>query len=114
MKKPGPSAGLLSFSGLPKTDTLAGLSVPIPPVFVLAALVILLGTQLAYVVAPRAPHYLVRLGLSALAVLMGEASGVAGVGAPLALGELHPLNDLVVLAVVQWAATLWARRAQPA
>jgi hypothetical protein len=86
--------------------------VPIPPVFVLATLVILLGTQLAYVVAPRAPHYLVRLGLSALAVLLGEALGVADVGAPLALGELHPVNDLVVLAIVQWAATLWVRRAQ--
>jgi hypothetical protein len=86
-----------------KADTLAPLPVPIPPVFVLAALLILL-----------APHYLVRLGLSALAVLLGEASAVAGVGAPLALGELHPLNDLVVLAVVQWAATLWARRVQPA
>jgi hypothetical protein len=88
--------------------------VPIPPVFVLAALVILLGTQLAYVMAPRAPHYLVRLGLSALAVLLGEVSGVAGVGTPLALGELHPVNDLVVTAILQWAVTRWARRAQPA
>ena len=87
---------------------------PIPPVFVLAALVILLGTQLAYVLAPRAPRYLVRLGLSALAVLLGEASGIAGVGGPLALGELHPVNDLVALAVLQWAITRWVRRAQPA
>ena len=39
---------------------------------------------------------------------------LAGVGAPLALGELHPLNDLVVLAIVQWAVTAWVRRAQPA
>jgi hypothetical protein len=98
----------------PQADTLAGLPVPIPPVFVLAALVILLGTQLAYVVAPRAPHYLVRLGLSALAVLLGEALGVAGVGARLALGELHPVNDLVALAILQWAATRWVRHIQPA
>ncbi len=82
--------------------------------FVLAALVILLGTQLAYVVSPRAPHYLVRLGLSALALLIGEAFAVAGVGAQLALGELHPVNDLVLLAIVQWAATRWVGRAQPA
>jgi hypothetical protein len=88
--------------------------VPIPPVFVLATLLILLGTQLAYVVAPRAPHYLVRLGLSALAVLLGEGLGLAGVGARFALGELHPVNDLVVLAVLQWAATRWTGRAQPA
>ena len=87
---------------------------PIPPVFVLATLLILLATQLAYVVAPRAPHYVVRLGLSALAVLLGETSGVAGVAASLAVGELHLVNDLVVLAVVQWAATRWARRVQPA
>ncbi len=87
---------------------------PIPPVFVLATLVILLGTQLAYVVAPRAPHYLVRLGLSALAVLLGEALGLAGVGASLALGELHPVNDLVALVILQWGATQWVRRAQPA
>jgi len=88
--------------------------VSVPPVFVLATLLILLGTQLAYVVAPRAPHYLVRLGLSAMAVLLGEALGVAGVGARLALGELHPVNDLVALAILQWAATRWMRRAQPA
>jgi hypothetical protein len=88
--------------------------VPIPPVFLLATLLILLGTQLAYVVAPRAPQYLVRLGLSALAVLVGEALGVAGVGARLSLGELHPVNDLVVLAILQWGATRWIRRAQPA
>jgi hypothetical protein len=90
------------------------LSVPIPPVFVLAALVILLGTQLAYVVAPRAPRYLVRLGLSGLAVLVGEALGVAGVGARLALGELHPVNDLVALVILQWVVTRWVRRVQPA
>lgn len=87
---------------------------PVPPVFVLATLVVLLGTQLAYIVAPRAPHYLVRLGLSALAVLIGEALGFAGVGARLTVGELHPVNDLVVLAILQWAGTRWIRREQPA
>jgi hypothetical protein len=88
--------------------------VPVPPVFVLAILVILLGTQLAYVVAPRAPHYLVRLALSAVAVLIGEGLGLAGIGGGLTLGELHPVNDLAVLAVLQWAGTRWIRREQPA
>ena len=87
---------------------------PVPPVFVLATLVILLGTQLAYIMAPRAPHYLVRLAVSALAVLIGEGLGFAGVGARLTLGELHPVNDLAVLAVLQWAGTRWIRREQPA
>ena len=86
---------------------------PVPPVFVLALLVILLGTQLAYLVAPGAPRYLVRVGLSALAVLAGEGLGLAGVGARLAVGELHPINDLAVLAMLQWLATRWIRREQP-
>jgi hypothetical protein len=86
----------------------------IPPVLVLALLMILLATQLAYVVAPKAPHYLVRLGLSTLAVLAGEALGAVGLGAGLALGELHPLNDLAALAILHWAAGRWAGRAQAA
>jgi hypothetical protein len=87
--------------------------VPVPPVFVLAMLVILLGTQLAYLVAPGPPRYPVRLGLSTLAVLMGEGLGLAGVGARLAVGELHPVNDVAVLALLQWLATRWIRREQP-
>jgi hypothetical protein len=87
--------------------------VPIAPVFVLAVLVILLGTQLAYLVAPRAPHYLVRLGLSTMAVLIGEGLGWLGAGSRLTLGELHPVNDLVVLALVQWAASRWIGRQVP-
>jgi hypothetical protein len=80
----------------------------------LALLLVLLGTQLAYVVAPRAPHFLVRLGVSVLAVAAGEGLGLLGLGARLALGELHPVNDLVLLAVLQWAATRWIGRAQAA
>jgi hypothetical protein len=87
--------------------------VPIAPVFLLAVLVILLGTQLAYLVAPRAPHFLVRLGLSTVAVLIGEGLGLLGAGPRLTLGELHPLNDLVVLVLVQWAASRWIGREQP-
>ena len=77
----------------------------LPPVFALALLLILLGTQVAYVVAPRAPHYLIRLGLSALAVLLGEALALIGVGGRMALGELHPVTDVAVLALFQWAGT---------
>jgi hypothetical protein len=88
------------------------LPVAIPPAVLLALLLVLLGTQLAYVVAPRAPHYLVRLGVSALSVAAGEALGALGVGAHLAIGELHPLNDLALLAGLQWAATRWMGRAR--
>ena len=86
---------------------------PVAPVFLLALLVILLGTQLSYLVAPRAPHYLVRLGLSTMAVLVGEGLGLLGAGPRLTLGELHPLNDLTVLALFQWAGSRWIGREQP-
>jgi hypothetical protein len=35
------------------------------------------------------------------------------VGAKLAVGELHPINDLAVLALLQWLGTRWIRREQP-
>ena len=82
---------------------------PLPPVLVLAVLLILLGTQVAYLIAPRAPHYLIRLGLSTLAVMIGEVLAFAGLGTGLALGELHPLTDLVLLALLQWAGSRWIR-----
>ena len=76
----------------------------------LAALVIVLGTQIAYIAAPRAPHYLVRLGLSILAVLVGEGLALVGVGGRLAVGELHPVTDVAALVALQWAGTRWLRR----
>jgi hypothetical protein len=76
----------------------------------LAILLALLGTQVAYLIAPRSPHYAVRLGLSALAVLLGEAIGRLGVGERFAVGELHPVTDLILLAVLQWVGTWWMRR----
>ena len=84
--------------------------ITLAPVFALALILIFLGTQVAYVVAPRAPHYLIRLGLSALAVLLGEALALVGVGSRLALGELHPVADIAVLTLLQWAGGRWLRR----
>ena len=84
----------------------------IPPAFVLALLLILLGTQVAYVIAPRAPHFLVRLGISALAVLVGEVVGTVSLGQRLALGDLHPATDVAFLAAFQWLAGRISRREQ--
>jgi hypothetical protein len=81
-----------------------------PPMFVLALLTALLGTQLAYLSAPRRPAYLVRLGVSVAAVGVGEALAMTGVGARLALGDLHVVNDVALVALAQWAATRWAGR----
>ena len=84
--------------------------VVVPPVLVLAFLLVLVATQLSYLVAPRAPHYLVRLALSTLAVLIGEAVSLVGPGARLAVGELHPVTDLALLVLLQWAASRLLRR----
>ena len=84
-----------------------------PPVFVLALLLALIGTQAAYLGAPGRPNYLARLGLSAAAVGAGEALAALGVGAGVALGDLHLVNDLVLLTLAQWGATRWARRQTP-
>ena len=84
----------------------------IPPAFILVILVILLGTQVAYVLAPRRPPYLVRLGISALALLLGELSGAAGLLQSLALGELHPATDITLLILFQWLASRLVRREQ--
>ena len=84
--------------------------VELPPVLVLALLLILIGTQVSYIVAPRAPSYLVRLALNTAAVLTGEAVSLLGMGSRLALGELHPVIDVALLAVFQWLATLLLRR----
>ena len=73
-------------------------------------MLILLGTQISYLVAPRAPHYLLRLVLSTLAVLTGEGLSLLGPAARLAVGELHPVADLALLALVQWAGTRFLRR----
>jgi hypothetical protein len=81
---------------------------------VLAALLVLIGTQVASLVAPRRPPYWLRLALSAVAVLGGELLGRTG-GGWLALGDLHPALDAVLLGTVQWAATWWwGRRRQTA
>jgi hypothetical protein len=81
-----------------------------PPIFVLALVVALIGTQLAYLSAPRRPAYLIRLGLSVAAVGLGEALAVVGVGTRLAVGDLHVVNDLALVGLAQWGASRWARR----
>ena len=82
----------------------------LPPAFVLALLVALVGTQAAYLSAPGKPSYLTRLVLSVAAVGAGEGLAALGVGPRVGLGDVHVVNDLVLLAVGQWAATRWTRR----
>lgn len=79
----------------------------IPPAFLLAILLILLATQVAYVIWPRRPNYLFRLALSAVAFALGELGATVLLGSRLAVGDLHPAVDLVLLAMLQLGATRW-------
>jgi hypothetical protein len=81
----------------------------VPPGLALALLLVLIGTQIAYLLAPARAGYLLRLGLSALAVALGELAAAAGAGAHLALGQLHPYQDLALLALAQWSLNRWRR-----
>lgn len=76
----------------------------LPPALLMALLLAALGTQVSYIAAPRRPPYLAKLGLSILAILLGEGVAAAGIGAQLALGDLHPIHDGVLLIVFQWLA----------
>ncbi len=80
-----------------------------PPAFVLALLIALIGTQVAYVSAPKKPKYLIRLALSVGAIGAGEAMAAMGVGLRFSLGDLHLANDLLLLGLAQWAVTHWSR-----
>ena len=82
----------------------------VPPGLALALLLVLIGTQAAYLLAPARAGYLLRLGASLLAVAAGELMAAAGAGAHLAVGQLHPYQDLALLAVAQWSLTRWRRR----
>jgi hypothetical protein len=86
----------------------------VPPALLLAALLALIGTQVASLIAPRRPPYAVRLAISAIAVLGGELLGMTGRGW-LAVGDLHPVLDAALIAAGQWAVTWWwAHRRRPA
>jgi hypothetical protein len=77
-----------------------------------AALLTLIGTQAACLLAPARTSWLVRLAVSLGAVLLGEAFGLAGLGRGLAVGDLHPYQDLALLAGGQWALARWRTPAQ--
>lgn len=79
----------------------------IPPAAVLATLLTLIGTQTACLLAPARAPWLLRLAVSAGAMLVGEVLGLAGLGRTLAVGDLHPYQDLALLAAGQWALARW-------
>ena len=83
------------------------------PGLVLAALLVLILTQVVRVVLPGRGPYLWTLLLSAAGLVAGEVLAASGhLNAP-SIGVLHPLADIVVIALLQVAGALVAGRSEP-
>jgi len=84
------------------------------PGLILAVLIVLVTAQLVRLVLPGRGPYLWTFLLSAAGLIAGEVIAASGhLNAP-ALGVLHPLADLVVIAVLQAAGAVIATRRSPA
>jgi hypothetical protein len=86
--------------------TIPGLS----PALVLALLLAAIATQVAYMVRPGRPSYRWRLATGTGAILLAEVLGSLFFGRRLSFGDLHPLLDLLFLAVGQWLLIALASR----
>jgi protein-S-isoprenylcysteine O-methyltransferase Ste14 len=95
------------FKGRATVPTVNRLLAAIPPAAVLAALLTLIGTQAACLLVPARASWPMRLAVSLGAVVLGEALGLAGLGRGLTVGDLHPYQDLALLAAGQWALARW-------
>lgn len=76
------------------------------PGLVLAAILVVIATQTARVVAPGRGPYLWTLLLSAAGLVAGEIVAGSGHLSQPALGVLHPLADLLAISVLQVAGAL--------
>lgn len=80
------------------------------PGLVLALLLVMVLTQVVRVILPGRGPYLWTLLLSAAGLVAGEVLAASGhLNAP-AVGVIHPLADVVVIAVLQGAGALVAGR----
>jgi hypothetical protein len=82
------------------------------PGLVLAVLLVLVLTQLVRVALPGRGSYPWTLALSAAGVVGGEILAASGHLNGASLGVLHPLADVVVVAVLQGAGAVVAGRSQ--
>jgi len=84
------------------------------PGLILALLIVLVTAQVVRLVLPGRGPYLWTFLLSAAGLIAGEVIAASGhLNAP-ALGVLHPVADLVVIALLQAAGAVIATRRSPA
>jgi hypothetical protein len=82
------------------------------PGLVLAVLLVLILTQVVRVVAPGRGPYLWTLLLSAAGLVGGEVLAASGHLNSPEVGVLHPVADVLAIAVLQVAGALVAGRSQ--
>jgi hypothetical protein len=73
---------------------------------VLAVLLVLIATQISRFVVPPAVPYLVSLVLAVAGLLAGEVLALIPRFSGPSLGVLHPVTDLITIAIGQLAASL--------
>ncbi len=76
------------------------------PGIVLAVVLTLIGAQATRVVAPDRGPYLWALSLAAVGLIVGELVALSGHLQGPAVGVLHPVIDVIVMAVVETAGVL--------
>lgn len=82
------------------------------PGLVLALLLVLILTQVVRIVLPGRGPYLWTLLLSAAGLAGGEVVAASGHLSAPSIGVLHPLADVLVIAVLQGAGAVVAGRGQ--
>jgi hypothetical protein len=82
------------------------------PGLVLAVLLVLILTQVVRVLLPRRGPYLWTLLLSAAGLVAGEVLAASGRLSSPSIGVLHPLADVLVIAVLQVAGAFVAGRSE--
>ncbi len=77
------------------------------PGILLAALIAAIGAQVTRVVAPNRGNYLVAAACAVAGLLAAELVALGGHGGP-SLGSVHPLADVIGIAVVEAAGLVLA------
>jgi hypothetical protein len=80
------------------------------PGLVLAVLLVLVFTQVARVILPGRGSYLWTLALSVAGLTAGEVLAASGHLNSASIGVLHPVADIVAIAVLQAAGAVVAGR----
>ena len=82
------------------------------PGLILAILIVLIGAQAARVIAPNRAPYMWTIVLAVIGFLAGEIAALSPHLSGPAVGVIHPLPDVIVIAALEAAGSLVTARPQ--